>query len=52
MSLTGSDMEHWKEKYYHEDENNICFRICQCLVIKPDCEEALNLLERVSKALK
>ncbi|YAI81325.1 MAG: tetratricopeptide repeat protein [cyanobacterium endosymbiont of Rhopalodia sterrenbergii] len=52
ISLAGSHMGRWQEKHYHEDENNIRLRIRQCLVIKPDCEEALNLLERFSKALK
>ncbi|MGP0128829.1 MAG: tetratricopeptide repeat protein [cyanobacterium endosymbiont of Rhopalodia musculus] len=52
ISLAGSYMGRWQEKHYHEDENNIRFRIRQCLVIKPDCEEALNLLEQFSKALK
>ncbi|BBA78790.1 hypothetical protein RGRSB_0171 [cyanobacterium endosymbiont of Rhopalodia gibberula] len=52
ISLASSHMGRWQEKHYHKDENNIRFRIRQCLVIKPDCEEALNLLERFSKAFK
>ena len=52
ISLASSHMGRWQEKHYHEDGNNIRLRIRQCLVIKPDCEEALNLLERFSKALK
>lgn len=52
ISLASSYIGRWQEKHHREDENNIRFRIRQCLVIKPDCEEALNLLEQFSKALK
>ena len=52
ISLASSHMGRWQEKHHREDENNIRFRIRQCLVIKPDCQEALNLLEQFSKALK
>ncbi|WP_267383374.1 tetratricopeptide repeat protein [Cyanobacterium sp. uoEpiScrs1] len=52
ISLAGSYIGRWQEKHSYEDENNVRFRIRQCLVIKPDCKEALNLLEQFSKDLK
>ncbi len=52
ISLASSHMGRWQEKHHRDDEYNIRFRIRQCLAIKPDCEEALNLLEQFSKALK
>ncbi|MEM8780838.1 MAG: hypothetical protein AAGF26_18640 [Cyanobacteria bacterium P01_G01_bin.49] len=52
VSLASAHMGRWQETHHQEDENNIRLRIRQCLAIKPDCEEALNLLARLSNAIK
>ncbi len=52
VSLASAHMGKWQGSYRREDENNIRLRIRQCLVIKPDCEEALNLLARLSNTIK
>lgn len=52
VSLASCYMGRWQEKHHAEDELNIRFRIRQCLVIKPDCQEALNLLANLSKTIK
>ncbi len=52
VSLASAHMGRWQANHRREDENNIRLRIRQCLVIKPDCEEALNLLARLSHIIK
>lgn len=52
VSLASAHMGRWQETHRREDEKNIRLRIRQCLAIKPDCEEALNLLARLSNSLK
>ncbi|HAC63881.1 MAG TPA: hypothetical protein DCF68_10170 [Cyanothece sp. UBA12306] len=52
VTLASSYMGRWQEKHHPEDEKNIRFRIRQCLAIKPDCQEALNLLSKLSQSLK
>lgn len=52
VSLASAHMGRWQETHRRQDENNIRLRIRQCLDIKPDCEEALNLLARLSQAIK
>ena len=52
VSLASAHMGRWQAYHRREDEANIRLRIRQCLVIKPDCEEALNLLARLSHQLK
>jgi hypothetical protein len=52
VSLGSAHMGRWQAHHRNEDENNIRLRIRQCLVIKPDCEEALNLLARLSETIK
>ncbi|MGB5772631.1 MAG: tetratricopeptide repeat protein [Crocosphaera sp.] len=52
VSLASAHMGRWQANHRREDENNIRLRIRQCLVIKPDCEEALNLLARLSHTIK
>ncbi|WP_107669008.1 hypothetical protein [Cyanothece sp. BG0011] len=52
VSLASAHMGRWEAYHRREDENNIRLRIRQCLVIKPDCEDALNLLARLSTNLK
>lgn len=52
VSLASAHMGRWETRHNKEDEENIRLRIRQCLVIKPDCEEALNLLARLSHILK
>ncbi len=52
VSLASAHMGRWETYHRREDEENIRLRIRQCLVIKPDCEEALNLLARLSNNLK
>ncbi|MGK7955651.1 MAG: hypothetical protein AB4063_10385 [Crocosphaera sp.] len=52
VSLASAHMGRWEAYHRREDEENIRLRIRQCLVIKPDCEDALNLLARLSNTLK
>lgn len=52
VSLASAHMGRWQTYHRKEDEENIRLRIRQCLVIKPDCEEALNLLARLSNHVK
>ncbi|MEA5536041.1 hypothetical protein [Crocosphaera sp. XPORK-15E] len=52
LSLASAHMGRWQETHHREDANNIRLRIRQCLAIKPDCDEALNLLARLSNYQK
>ncbi|EAM50546.1 TPR repeat [Crocosphaera watsonii WH 8501] len=52
VSLASAHMGRWEDHHRKDDEVNIRLRIRQCLVIKPDCEEALNLLAKLSHAIK
>ncbi|MEA5512330.1 hypothetical protein VB715_21385 [Crocosphaera sp. UHCC 0190] len=52
LSLASAHMGRWQENHHREDANNIRLRIRQCLAIKPDCDEALNLLARLSNSQK
>ncbi len=52
VSLAEAHMGRWQTYHRREDEENIRLRIRQCLVIKPDCDDALNLLARLSNTLK
>lgn len=52
VSLASAHMGRWQTYHRQEDEENIRLRIRQCLVIKPDCDDALNLLARLSNILK
>ncbi|ACK67902.1 conserved hypothetical protein [Rippkaea orientalis PCC 8801] len=52
ISLAHAYMGRWQEKHHLQDEQSIRFRIRQCLDIKPDCQEALNLLAKLSNSLK
>ncbi|GBF80021.1 tetratricopeptide repeat protein [Aphanothece sacrum] len=52
LGLAMAHLGRWDIKHSKEDENNIRLRIRQCLAIKPDCEDALNLLSRLSNAVQ
>ncbi len=52
VSLASAHMGRWEAHHRKDDEVNIRLRIRQCLVIKPDCDEALNLLAKLSNILK
>ncbi|ACB53513.1 unknown [Crocosphaera subtropica ATCC 51142] len=52
VSLASAHMGRWETYHRGEDEDNIRLRIRQCLAIKPDCEDALNLLARLSNHIK
>ncbi|MGK7939666.1 MAG: hypothetical protein AB4062_05850 [Crocosphaera sp.] len=52
VSLASAHMGRWQAYHRRGDEENIRLRIRQCLVIKPDCEEALNLLAKLSNHIK
>ena len=36
----------WQQQHKKEDETQFHWQVRQCLAIQPDCEEALNLLEK------
>ena len=52
LALARAYLGRWREKHLRSDEENIRFRIRQCLEIKPDTEEALNLLFQLDRSLK
>ncbi|MGK7880175.1 MAG: hypothetical protein AB4060_08755 [Crocosphaera sp.] len=52
VSLASAHMGRWEVHHRKDDEVNIRLRIRQCLVIKPDCQEALNLLAKLSQTIK
>lgn len=49
--LATAHMGRWQQKKTQEEENNVKARIRQCLAIKPDHEEALNLISKLDRAI-
>lgn len=51
LLLANSHFGRWDQKHSKEDQEQIKFRIRQCLEIKPDHEESLKLIEKIDSEL-